>query len=716
MADDLKVVAELSLKDALTGPASKAVARVSADARKAAQEQAKSATSARTVADALAEVNKRGQEASCSVNGVAQALAHAAHTPFTTAAAQMQNLREATGRTRREMAALLKVANRAGYVVGAGVRMAGNVLTSTAGQVAGGIAAAGSAAHLVSMDSRYAALKANANMTKEEAAAFKSRVQGAAGATRVNEGDVMTLAEVMQDRIGDKGFYTDTLDLFAKAQKASGAEAKDMGEFGLLLHNMGITRREDVERALSGGIAIGDKGSFTLRDLSTYGLSAASFYKGMGRTGTDALFEVDTALQLARKSKGSSAEAGTAVTAFLRDLLDPAKQEKLKNAGIQVFNKDGSVRNLLDIQKDIAVKTKGDSRKAAELGFTGESLPALLEMLSQYKQTGNFDFLKAYQVTGNEGDLDRKWRENSDTIDSALTALGNSWAKIMDSLFTAPLKGAARVITDMSDGARDTTVALGALGMGALALFAKVKAGQALLGMARKFMAKGGAAEAVEKAAKPANKSVQALEQGAAQKKNVVQQVKAAAKDAPLKITAPAEGTAAQAVEAAGKGAAGGGFMGTMRNLAKKVPFLNFLFAGGEVAATELDDSLTRAQKNAAHTETAGGFAGGLAGAKVGAAAGAFAGPVGTVIGGLLGALVGTFAGSKLGEAVGDFAFGSKEKEAPEPKPIEETVMQAAQLIQSAPLAATLNLTVELDGEVIARKVEQAQLRQATRR
>ena len=123
--------------------------------------------------------------------------------------------------------------------MGAGVRMAGNILTSRAGQVAWGIAAAD-----------YAALKANASMNGEEAAVFKSRVRGAAGTTRVGEGDVMTLAEVMQDRIGDKSFYADTLDLFAKAQKASGAGAKDMGEYGLLLHNMGITRREDVERAL----------------------------------------------------------------------------------------------------------------------------------------------------------------------------------------------------------------------------------------------------------------------------------------------------------------------------------------------------------------------------------------------------------------------------------------------------------------------------------
>lgn len=716
MADDLKVVAELSLKDALTGPASKAVARVSADARKAAQEQARSATSARTVADALAEVNKRGQEAARSVNGVAQALAHAAHTPFTSAAAQMQNLREATGRTRREMAALLKVANRAGYVVGAGVRMAGSVATSTAAQVAGGVAMAGSFAHMKSMDSRYAALKANANMTKEEASDFKTSVQNAAGKALVSEGDVLSLAEVVQDITGDKEFYINALHVMAKAQKASGADAQSVGAMSATLHDIGVTDPQELERTYSGLDLQGSRGAYTLGDLTKYGSGVLSQYAALGHGGKKGAFEVNTALQLAMSGVKNAAVATTAVDAFMRDLQKPETQKKLKKAKISVYDKDGKMRSITDIQKDILTRTGGDMQKFNKLGFSDEGKRAMTFALGQYAENKNLDFMDKFAVTGDEGSLDRKWRENTDTIDSALTALGNSWAKIMDSLFTEPLKGASRAITGMNEGARDTTVALGALGMGALALFAKVKAGQALFGMARKFMAKGGADEAVEQAAKPGSKSVQALEQAAAQKKNIIKEAKAAAKDAPLKLTAPAEGSAAQAVEGAARSAARGGVMNTARNLAKKIPFLNLLFAGGEVAATEMDDSLTRAQKNAAHTGTAGGLAGGLAGAKVGAAAGALAGPVGMAIGGLLGGLVGTFAGSKLGEAVGDLAFGSKEKEAPQPKPIEETVMQAAEVIRSAPLAATLNLTVELDGEVIARKVEQAQLRQATRR
>ena len=192
-----------------------------------------------------------------------------------------------------------------------------------------------------------------------------------------------------------------------------------------------------------------------------------------------------------------------------------------------------------------------------------------------------------------------------------------------------------------------------------------------------------------------------------------------AAKDAPLKLATPAEATAAQAVEAAGT-ASKGGILGKLAKGLKLGGILNFLFAGGEAVATELDDSLTRSQKNAAHTETAGGLAGTLAGAKAGAVAGSLAGPIGTAIGTAIGGALGFFGGGWIGEKLGNWAFGTKEDDTAEPpaskQDIEQTVMQAAEVIRSAPLAATLNLTVELDGEVLARKVEQAQLRQSTRR
>ena len=190
-----------------------------------------------------------------------------------------------------------------------------------------------------------------------------------------------------------------------------------------------------------------------------------------------------------------------------------------------------------------------------------------------------------------------------------------------------------------------------------------------------------------------------------------------------------AGGTAAAAEGAAGAATAAGGKAASLLKAAGKVG--GVLAVAGtalEAVNTERDDSLSREEKNARHTETAAGLAGGLAGAKAGAlggaALGSLAGPigtaVGTAVGGLLGGAAGYFSGSWLGKKLGGWVFGNKEDDTAEPpaskQDIEQTVMQAAEVIRSAPLAATLNLTVELDGEVIARKVEQAQLRQSTRR
>ena len=359
--------------------------------------------------------------------------------------------------------------------------------------------------------------------------------------------------------------------------------------------------------------------------------------------------------------------------------------------------------------------------------------------MGQYKQSRNFDFMDKYGVTGDEGTLDRKWRENSESINSGLTAVGNSWSRLMDSMLTEPLRTASKYIVEMGEDTRNTAVALGALAAVALALFAKFKAAQALFKLGGKLLGKGGGT-ALEGAAKGAAGGAQgasaALATVQAQKKTMANALKAdIAKGGmlPVKGVVTAEGGIASglpaAVPQAAKAAAKNGFVPGAKALLKG-GVLSTVLAGAEVAATELDDSLTRAQKNEAHTETAGGLAGSLALAKVGAISGAalgsFLGPIGTAIGGAIGGIGGGIAGylggSWAGKKLGGWLFGD-EDEAPQSEngaqsqpDITRTVLQAAQIMQNQPLAATLNIQLEMDGELIARKVEQVQLRQSTRR
>jgi hypothetical protein len=82
--------------------------------------------------------------------------------------------------------------------------------------------------------------------------------------------------------------------------------------------------------------------------------------------------------------------------------------------------------------------------------------------------------------------------------------------------------------------------------------------------------------------------------------------------------------------------------------------------AAWDIYSTETDSALTRAQKNARHTENAGGLAGAIAGMKLGAMGGAALGSVvpglGTAVGGVLGGLAGGAAGWWAGSDLGRFA------------------------------------------------------------
>lgn len=737
MSDDLQVQAELRLKDSLSAPASKALRGVSSEARRVSAQAGKDAAAFKGTADALARVGKEGKQAARSLEGIPLAVARIGHSPFAAATRGLQQMERNARRTTQEVSRMSRVMRGVGGAVG----QAGGVLRGQAASLAGGVVAAGSAMQVVDMDARNTALKANANMTPKEFAAFKRARQQAASTSLVSESDVQTIAEVVQDITGDRAFYSNSLAVMAKAQKASGSDARSVGTMSAVLHDIGITDPKELERAYSGLALQGDKGAYTLGDITKYGGGVLSMYSALGHGGKQGAFEANTALQLAMSTTKNAATATTAVDAFMRDLQNKEVQKKLKKAKINVFDKQGNFRSLTDIQKDILTRTGGDLRKFNRLGITDEGKRAMTFAMGQYKKDRNFDFMDKYNVTGDEGTLDRKWRENSESISSGLTALGNSWSQIMDSLLTEPLRNASKYIVEMGEGTRNTSVALGALAAVALALFAKFKAAQALFRLGGKLLGKGGMAlEGVAKdTAGGAQGASAALATAQAQKKTLVNAIKkdiAKGKMAPITGVVAADGGIASglpaAVPQAAKAAAKSGFVPGAKALLKG-GVLNALFAGAEVAATELDDSLTRAQKNEAHTETAGGLAGSLALAKAGAiggaALGSFLGPIGTAIGGAIGGLgggiAGYFGGSWVGKKLGGWFFGDDDEAAPAPQPengaqsqpdITRTVLQAAQIMQNQPLAATLNIQLEMDGEVIARKVEQVQLRQATRR
>lgn len=153
----------------------------------------------------------------------------------------------------------------------------------------------------------------------------------------------------------------------------------------------------------------------------------------------------------------------------------------------------------------------------------------------------------------------------------------------------------------------------------------------------------------------------------------------------------------------AGAAAAGGGIAasaaglarGAVSGAARLAPWALGATAAWDIYRTEKDATLTRAQKNIAHSETYGATGGALAGAAGGAALGSVVPGLGTAIGAILGALGGWFAGGMAGRQTGKWLY----------EPSTETLEAAKELVVKDERAINFNAQLNVDGREMARVV-----------
>lgn len=508
----------------------------------------------------------------------------------------------------------------------------------------------------------------------------------------------------------------------ATATNSSGADLAQTVAAGLKARQFS---KEDAEEILGMMANAGSAGSFETKDMGQY-------LPGIFASAPDMLGKKGTAyhlanLELMRDASGSSAEAATLYTNLQSFRNSPEAYKNLKKKKVnlaKVYQKaaaGGEDMNLAfvdAIQKGVVEKDKLYRTLSARMEKAQATERDALQRQLSARQSqlfgqiiGDTQARRAAVAMANGGERRNELLEAVQTDPSATVSkffevvttstqskfntLGNAWDTAMDGFF-ANVKGK---LDSALGWTADTMTANPTASVG-LAGTAAVGGSVAAGGAAFSFLEwlRGGKAVPTP----PAGTAVDAAAEG----------------------VGAAGGSAAAA---GGKGAA------LLKGAAKAGSVLAVAGSAIDAVSTELDDSLTRAQKNEAHTETAGGLAGALAGGKAGAiggaALGSFLGPIGTAIGGAIGGLgggiAGYFGGSWVGKKLGGWFFGDDDEAAPAPQPengaqnapdIARTVLQAAQIMQNQPLAATLNIQLEMDGEVIARKVEQVQLRQATRR
>lgn len=460
------------------------------------------------------------------------------------------------------------------------------------------------------------------------------------------------------------------LPVLQKAATASGASTADLSAIAIRGIQGGFFKANQVGSALDKAIIAGQMGGFELKDIASWlpqmmanakGMKSMAGYESILANAQAAVTTAGTTDQGGNNLRDLLAEMNAHVTdrAFKKLHIDLAGTlAKARENGVmpldafvdlvqkQVVGKDPRFQQLLS--RANAAKASGDKAGQSEALAAAadvmegsaigkvmrnqQSLQALVGLMAQREYVAKIRAAEG-QATGFATDFD--FKNVQGTTGYKLQQAKNEKDIAASGMFDKVGGPLGRIASAASDLARRFPGLATASYAAATALSAVAAAGGVVA--AGKLLFGGGAAAGA----------------------------------------AGATGAAAGATSRVGRILAAGksGWAGSLGRWGGRLGGLfGLASAGFDIYGTEHDATLTRAQKNAAHTGTAFGAAGGWAGALLGAKAGAAVGggigalfggvgavpgaAIGGVLGGIGGGIAGWWGGNKLGQKAGDVLFG----------------------------------------------------------
>jgi hypothetical protein len=188
---------------------------------------------------------------------------------------------------------------------------------------------------------------------------------------------------------------------------------------------MGIKGEGQMKEVMAALIAQGKSGSFELRDAASLFPRLAAAAGGFGvEKSAQGVKTLGALTQVARGATGSGEQAATAVENIFTNLK--MKSGKLQGMGVQVFNKDGTSRNIVDILTESVAKVGGKDLAKKQAGLQ--------------------------QIFGEQGG--RAINPLTSAYIDTFTAQMKSGAKEQDAI-AAATKAVRKKMTDFIDGAGD---------------------------------------------------------------------------------------------------------------------------------------------------------------------------------------------------------------------------------------------------------------------
>ncbi len=567
-----------------------------------------------------------------------------------------------------------------------------------------GAGAIGAIRGVVDFDAELKQLAVDADITDQRLANVKKQILDIANRPniRVDADQLLIGIKEITARTGDINVALDNLKNLGLTIRATGAAGEDAGALvANFFEKFQIRDSATMLQVLDESARLGKAGAFELRDLATEGNSVAAAYAATGRVGPTAVREMNTLLQIVRRTTPSAAEASTSFERLIATLTSE-KVQQLQEGGIQIWDSKKLAegvkiaRPIPQIIEDILRKTKADPEVLAKI-FDVRALRAMNAFALEFRENNALPSVEKFmKVVGDGSQILEDSSRNAKTAKSALQSLKNTFTEFSNEKLSSPIQGLAEKFDQEGQDAAKSMLKTGATIAGVLGgvLLARK------LGVGKLFRGRGGAAGGLAGAAGAAAGSpipVYVVNFGGAGAGSVVGDVggdgkrrrsarrgrgrlgrfrlpgflggKRGGYRPPVGVASPFTGgftptrgqrlasfgrnTGGKLLSGAGRVARAGGSL--LRGAGRVAAPLAVAGSAIQLASIVTDKNATTGEKLDAGTEVLGGAAGGLAGAKLGAIIGTAILPgIGTAIGGALGGLggylLGEFAGDKLGD------------------------------------------------------------------
>lgn len=300
-------------------------------------------------------------------------------------------------------------------------------------------------------DRRITRMGLAAEKTRTEMSQMFSGMQDAAIKFRVDDSEVVSAVEKIGTVTGDVDFGFKNRNMISASIAASGGSGESIGGLFAQFPKFQLMTEKQTLQAMDTLNKLGKEGAFELKDIAEKGVRAFSMYSAAGGRGVSGVKDVGVVLESAIDVTGDRDTAATAVENLIRDLQIPKVVKTLRQNGVNVFDKNGKMRELPTLLQEVAKKSgsKGAEKQNANLlnaGFNQDSI-LLISSVTSGKGAEN---LKRYQsVVGDGQGIMNDAAYAAQDFTSAIQSLDTTWTKFANSNLAKPVQELADAINSV---------------------------------------------------------------------------------------------------------------------------------------------------------------------------------------------------------------------------------------------------------------------------